>query len=432
MINVFFIALTAVIFFSGCGKKATPPNSLMEHNSFFSNSPTPENAIRLEKMFARPARQKVSDSAAHILQLVMGLRDAAREQIHAITPCANGKIFYLDNQLTTCDIAGVYSSDSQNITSSHWIGVSTEKTINFHCAESKNSNEPLSISFTIKPTNNKKTFSTEFLDATYDSLENGYASNEINLKIFFGEQTVSLCRKANPKSLSVALAPELITITIHNIDLNPCDAITTFFNILQTSPRSTKEKEIVMEKKVLFILMPQGFQDLEFTYPYNTLVKEKFIVDVASTGSGNCVGTAGLTVTPSKILSAMSVDDFDSYDALVIPGGNASPQFLWGNEEVLSIVRYFHEKKKLVATICWASVVPAQAGILKNRKATVYPTDDAKKILADNGAIFTDVLCQSLEQEKIITAQSPKAVIPFVDHILRQLKANQSEREMYG
>ncbi len=175
-------------------------------------------------------------------------------------------------------------------------------------------------------------------------------------------------------------------------------------------------------KKVLFVLMPNDFQDIEFVEPYEAIKTDGHTVDVAGIKDRNtAVGSQGYEHTPNLVLAEMSTQDFDAYDAIVIPGGSASPDYLWHNEELQDVIRYFHENGKVVATICYACIVPVQAEILTNKHATVYPTDEAKAILKEHSVVFVDEPCVVLTHEKIVTAQGPKQAQSFSQAILNLL-----------
>ena len=176
-----------------------------------------------------------------------------------------------------------------------------------------------------------------------------------------------------------------------------------------------------MNKKVLFILMPEGYQDLEFNVPYQTLQAKGCGVDVSGLQQGVAKGCLGGSFTPNVLLDNLSTSDFDKYDAVVIPGGPGSVQYLWGNKKVQNVVKYFNSKGKVVAAICYAVIVPVQAGILKNKKATVFPTDEAKAILKTCGVEFVDNGYVTLKSDKIITAQGPKFANEFADEIVKML-----------
>lgn len=176
-----------------------------------------------------------------------------------------------------------------------------------------------------------------------------------------------------------------------------------------------------MIKKVLFVLMPKDFQDYEFETPYKALCEKGFAVDVAGMAPGQATGKFGMKFTPNLVLSDLEPEDFDRYHALVIPGGPGSTSYLWGNKELQSIAWDFHSKGKLVAAICHACAVLAEAGLLAGKKATIFPSSDARALFAQHNVMFVDLGCVTLEKERIITAQSPEFLKEFVAAILHML-----------
>ena len=177
----------------------------------------------------------------------------------------------------------------------------------------------------------------------------------------------------------------------------------------------------VKPKKILFILMPDKYKDIEFTTPYNALVKAKHEVDVAGFTAEVAIGSDGHGHKPNLVLDNLTHNDFKHYDALVIPGGPGSSTFLWNNPVVQDIVIFFHEHKKMVAAICHACVVLAQAGILKGKKATVYPSNDALEIYQKCGVQYSDEGCVVLSEDNIITADGPQHAEDFAKELLINL-----------
>ena len=173
-------------------------------------------------------------------------------------------------------------------------------------------------------------------------------------------------------------------------------------------------------KKILFILMP-NFRDEEFYIPFNMLYEKGYILDVAGLQEGEIIGANGYKHKADFLLDILSHKDLENYDALVIPGGPGSTTYLWNNPKIQEIIEFFNEKGKIVATICYACIAPAQTGILKNKKATVYPTAEAKKIFEECNVIFDNTGIVVLENEKIITAQGPKFAREFGQEIINML-----------
>lgn len=175
-------------------------------------------------------------------------------------------------------------------------------------------------------------------------------------------------------------------------------------------------------KKVLFVLMPTGYQDFEFRVPYSVLTAAGHNVTVAGFTDQTAQGSMGDTFTPNVVLSTLSNEDVAHYDALVIPGGQGSTKHLWNNASLQALVRTFHEQKKLIATICYACAVPVQAGVLSGKQATIYPTNEAKELFIEHNVVFSDEGCVALTDERIITAQGPTYAKMFAQEINKFLQ----------
>lgn len=169
--------------------------------------------------------------------------------------------------------------------------------------------------------------------------------------------------------------------------------------------------------------MPEKFQDFEFNVPYLMFTKKGYTVDIAGLRPGLATGAFGLEVMPNLVLDTLTTKDFDCYDALVIPGGPGSTTYLWDNKKLQEVVQYFNQQKKIVATICYACIVPVQAGILTGKEATVYPTDEAKAILKKHAVTFLDQGVVSLQKDKIITGQGPTFAKSFGQAIIDMLQS---------
>lgn len=177
-----------------------------------------------------------------------------------------------------------------------------------------------------------------------------------------------------------------------------------------------------MTKKILCILMPKDFKDIEFFTPYNLLLQQGYTVDVAGFAQGNAHGTDGAIFTPNKLLTQLTEQDFAQYDALVIPGGPGCITYLWNNKNIQQVVTYFHAHKKIIAAICYATIVLAQAGILHKKQGTVYPTKESLDIFKQFEVNFVDRGTVTLTQEKIITGQGPRFAKEFSNELVQLLQ----------
>ena len=116
-------------------------------------------------------------------------------------------------------------------------------------------------------------------------------------------------------------------------------------------------------KKVYFMLA-DGFEETEFTAPWDLLLRAGAEVTVFSVS-----GAHGLTVKADK---SISVPDADC-DLIVLPGGGKGTQNLAASEKVASAVRAVYANGGFVAAICAAPTVLASLGLLDGVEAICFP-----------------------------------------------------------
>ncbi|MBU4269492.1 DJ-1/PfpI family protein [Candidatus Dependentiae bacterium] len=177
-----------------------------------------------------------------------------------------------------------------------------------------------------------------------------------------------------------------------------------------------------MQKNILFILMPKDFRDEEFYEPYNLLKEKNYNIDVAGMSQSKAIGVNGYEFMPNLSLKDLTQEKLTTYDALVIPGGPGSVTYLWSNKSIQDIILEFNKNKKIIAAICYGVIAIVEAGILINKKATVYPSLEAKDILQKHNVTFEDSGCVILKNEKIITCQGPKYANDFGHEIINLLE----------
>jgi protease I len=170
------------------------------------------------------------------------------------------------------------------------------------------------------------------------------------------------------------------------------------------------------QKKVLFIIAQNGFRDEEFFIPAEVLENNGIHVTVASIESGMCHGSLSGKVEAEISVSEARIKDYDCLAIAGGPGAKALKDF----PEVISIIRDAEKNKKLIAAICIAPTILAEAGILKGKRATVWNTDKQQgKFIESKGAKYTG---KEVEVDgDIITADGPMAAGPFGNAIVESL-----------
>lgn len=167
-------------------------------------------------------------------------------------------------------------------------------------------------------------------------------------------------------------------------------------------------------KKVLVIVASANFRDEEFFQPFELLKQRGAAVTVASSRKDKASSVFGKTVVPDLLLADCKAAD---YDAVVFIGGPGATEY-FKNPAAQSLARSAAESGKILAAICIAPVILAEAGVLKGRKAVCFPS--VEKQLARQGAV---VGTQAVLQDgPILTAVGPQAAREFGEALVKMLK----------
>jgi len=167
---------------------------------------------------------------------------------------------------------------------------------------------------------------------------------------------------------------------------------------------------ITMEKKILMAVAFKDFRDEEYFVSKEILEKAGFSIDTTSTKKGIAIGSQG-----GEAIAHIGIDEInlENYEAVIFCGGSGMANEL-DNQIFHKLAKDFYENNKTVAAICVAPALLAKAGILENKKATVWSSELDKsfiKTLEENGAIYED--SPVVVDNKIITANGPDAVEEF-------------------
>jgi 4-methyl-5(b-hydroxyethyl)-thiazole monophosphate biosynthesis len=113
--------------------------------------------------------------------------------------------------------------------------------------------------------------------------------------------------------------------------------------------------------KVLLILA-DGFEEMEAVAPIDILRRAKAEVTVAALGAGiHVTGRNGIVVHADTTLDAVLSGDPRDYDCLLLPGGPG-----------VALVLRQNAAGRLLAAICAAPLVLADAGVLDGRRFTAH------------------------------------------------------------
>ncbi|MCH7759391.1 DJ-1/PfpI family protein [Patescibacteria group bacterium] len=192
------------------------------------------------------------------------------------------------------------------------------------------------------------------------------------------------------------------------------------FSYLKNEKQETMSNEILApQPNVLLIIAAEGFQDLEYQGTRKALEEKNIKVTVASSIKGKAIGKFGQEVNIDQTIDQVEVNDFE---AIVFIGGPGAVEYI-NNVAAQQLAQAAIEKDKVLGAICIAPSILAQAGVLKDKKATVWSSDLDQsniKILKDQEVEYVD---QSVVVDgKIVTANGPAAAEEFGQTIAELLK----------
>lgn len=171
------------------------------------------------------------------------------------------------------------------------------------------------------------------------------------------------------------------------------------------------------EKKVLIVIAPQNFRDEELTQPIHHLEDAGILFEIISTARGLAVGMLGGKMLIDKTVADLATGDSTGYAAICLVGGSGAPDYLWNNPHLINLVRTFNERGAIMSAICLAPVVLAQAGVLKDKRATVWNDDQAIAEIRAGGGTFTSE--PVVVDGRIITANGPNASDAFGEKLAK-------------
>ena len=189
------------------------------------------------------------------------------------------------------------------------------------------------------------------------------------------------------------------------------------FPIVSTIKFSMRED--LKDKKIAMIIAFRDFRDEEYFIPKEVFEKNGAEVKTVSTKEGEAIGSQGGEAEVDILLDDFKTSDFD---AVVFIGGSGTLKYL-DNETSYNIAKEVISEKKVLAAICIAPIILAKAGVLFERKATVWSSlldKNSIKILEGNGVVYQDK--PVVIDGNIVTGNGPEAAEEFGEAISLLLK----------
>jgi protease I len=171
--------------------------------------------------------------------------------------------------------------------------------------------------------------------------------------------------------------------------------------------------------RIAFLTAPEGVEQVELTDPWQAAEGAGHQPVLVSTKPGEVQAFNHLdkadTFSVDEVVGETAAD---SFDALVLPGGVANPDFLRMDEKAVAFVRDFFTRGRPVAAICHAPWTLVEADVVRGRELTSWPS--LRTDIRNAGGTWVDeqvVVCER-GSNKLVTSRKPDDLKAFCEAFL--------------
>jgi protease I len=179
--------------------------------------------------------------------------------------------------------------------------------------------------------------------------------------------------------------------------------------------------------KRIAILATDGVEQVEMTEPREALDAAGAKTELVSPAKGKLQAWQHMEKGDKFPVDVeLGAADPRNYDALVLPGGVANPDQLRRIPQAVEFVKSFFEQEKPVAAICHAPWMLIEAGVVRGRTVTSWPS--LQTDLRNAGAKWVDR--EVVEDDNLVTSRKPDDLPAFNKKIVELFsEASQRARE---
>jgi protease I len=172
-----------------------------------------------------------------------------------------------------------------------------------------------------------------------------------------------------------------------------------------------------LQGKRMAFLATDMVEQVELTEPWKAVQDEGATPELVSLEDGEIQGfnhyDKADTFTVDRTVEEASADD---YDALVIPGGVGNPDSLRMDENAVEFTRQFFEQGKPVGVICHGPWMLVEAGVVRDRTVTSWPS--LRTDIRNAGGKWVDQ--EVVVEDGLVTSRKPDDLPAFNAKIIEE------------
>jgi protease I len=181
----------------------------------------------------------------------------------------------------------------------------------------------------------------------------------------------------------------------------------------------------LQDKRVAF-LATDMVEQVELTEPWKAVKEAGATPELISLEEGEIQGfnhyDKADTFTVDRTVEEARADD---YDALVIPGGVGNPDTMRTDENAVDFTRQFFEQGKPVGVICHGPWMLVEAGVVRGRRVTSWPS--LQTDIRNAGGEWADE--EVVVDEGLVTSRKPDDLPAFNAKIVEEFAEGKHEQQ---
>ncbi|MEV6710112.1 type 1 glutamine amidotransferase domain-containing protein [Micromonospora wenchangensis] len=175
-----------------------------------------------------------------------------------------------------------------------------------------------------------------------------------------------------------------------------------------------------LQGKRIAFLATDGVEEVEYVQPREAVEKAGATAELVSLKPGSIQAFNHLDQGETYDVAVTAADaDADGYDALVLPGGVANPDFLRTDPDAVRFVQAFFTAGKPVGVICHGPWTLVEAGVVAGRRITSWPS--LRTDLTNAGATWVDE--QVVTDGNLVSSRKPDDLPAFCAAIVDRFAA---------
>lgn len=186
--------------------------------------------------------------------------------------------------------------------------------------------------------------------------------------------------------------------------------------------------EKTLNGKRVAILVANGFEQVELTGPKEALEAAGATTEIVSPAKKKVHGWEGKDMdwgSKFKVDVPLETASARNYDALLLPGGVMNPDKLRLEPKAIEFIRQFVNLGKPIGAICHGPWTLIDAGAVKGRRMTSYPS--IKTDLVNAGANWVDE--EVVTDNGIVTSRKPSDIPAFNRKLIEEISEGTHNRQ---